>query len=82
MATTNHVSTDVAVVPLLWVVPLALYLLTFIIAFDRPAWYSRIPVAVLTIFAIYASALAYKEGIGKINFYDCGMTGAARQDRR
>jgi hypothetical protein len=77
MATTNHVSTDVAVVPLLWIVPLALYLLTFIIAFDRPAWYSRVPVAVLTIIAIYASALAYKEGVGKINFYDCGMTGVA-----
>ncbi|HEX4415629.1 MAG TPA: hypothetical protein VH107_18495 [Lacipirellulaceae bacterium] len=79
MATTNHVSTDVAVVPLLWVVPLALYLLTFIIAFDRPAWYSRLPVAVITLFAIYASALAYKEGVGKIDLYECGMTGMAAQ---
>jgi hypothetical protein len=30
---TAHISTDVAAVPLLWVVPLALYLLTFILAF-------------------------------------------------
>lgn len=32
---TTHITTDVAAVPLLWVVPLALYLLTFILAFAR-----------------------------------------------
>jgi len=32
---TTHITTDVAAVPLLWVVPLALYLLTFIIVFAR-----------------------------------------------
>jgi hypothetical protein len=37
IAVTAHISTDVAAVPLLWVVPLALYLLTFVIAFQsRP----------------------------------------------
>jgi len=41
LATTNHVCQDVAVMPFLWVVPLSLYLLTFIICFDHPAWYSR-----------------------------------------
>lgn len=75
MATTNHVSTDVAVVPLLWIIPLALYLLTFIIAFDRPVWYRRTLVAALTIPAIYATGLAYKEGIGAANLYDCGFSG-------
>lgn len=35
MGLTTHVTTDIASVPLLWVVPLALYLLTFIIAFAR-----------------------------------------------
>jgi spermidine synthase len=33
LAVTSHISTDVAAVPLLWVVPLALYLVTFILAF-------------------------------------------------
>lgn len=32
---TTHITTDVAAVPLLWVVPLALYLLTFIVVFAR-----------------------------------------------
>ncbi|PTM43019.1 fused MFS/spermidine synthase [Bosea sp. 124] len=35
VAVTAHVSTDVASVPLLWVVPLALFLLTFVIVFQR-----------------------------------------------
>src|SRR5258708_2383114 len=34
VAVTAHISTDVAAVPLLWVVPLALYLLTFVIVFS------------------------------------------------
>ncbi|HTQ06348.1 MAG TPA: fused MFS/spermidine synthase [Polyangiaceae bacterium] len=41
LATTNHVCEDVAVIPFLWVVPLALYLLSFIVAFDGPRWYAR-----------------------------------------
>jgi hypothetical protein len=39
LATTNYVCEDVAVIPFLWVVPLSLYLLTFIICFDHPRWY-------------------------------------------
>jgi hypothetical protein len=76
MATTNHVSTDVAVVPLLWVVPLALYLLTFIIAFDRPAWYWPTLTAALTLVAIYPTSAMYKKNnVGELKLYDCGMTG-------
>lgn len=39
MSVTSHLTTDVAPVPLLWVVPLALYLLSFIIVFAR--WPNR-----------------------------------------
>jgi hypothetical protein len=35
VAVTAHISTDVAAVPLLWTLPLALYLLTFVVAFAR-----------------------------------------------
>ena len=41
LATTNHVCQDVAPRPFLWVMPLALYLLSFIICFDHPRWYVR-----------------------------------------
>ncbi|MFX6170957.1 hypothetical protein ABTF49_18990, partial [Acinetobacter baumannii] len=37
LGVTAHLSTDVASAPFLWVIPLALYLLTFVIAFqNRP----------------------------------------------
>jgi hypothetical protein len=42
LGVTSHLCTDVASIPLLWVIPLALYLLTFILAFARkvrlPMW--------------------------------------------
>lgn len=41
LATTNHVCQDVAVVPFMWVVPLSLYLLTFILCFEHERWYMR-----------------------------------------
>lgn len=41
LATTNKLCQEVAVIPFLWVLPLALYLLTFVICFDHARWYSR-----------------------------------------
>src|SRR6185503_13182068 len=41
MAVTSRITQDIAPVPFLWVLPLGVYLLTFIIAFDRPRWYVR-----------------------------------------
>jgi len=58
LGVTTHITTDLAAVPLLWVVPLALYLLTFVLVFARRplvphGWMERglpyvlLPVAVL-----------------------------------
>jgi len=55
LATTNHVCQDVAVFPFLWVIPLALYLLTFIICFDRPQWYARKWMAALAVLWLLAT---------------------------
>ena len=41
LAVTNHITQNIASVPFLWVLPLALYLVTFILAFDHPRWYIR-----------------------------------------
>ena len=35
LAVTTYLSTDVASIPLLWIVPLAIYLFTFVIVFAR-----------------------------------------------
>jgi SAM-dependent methyltransferase len=62
LAATNYLCQDVASLPLLWIAPLALYLLTFIIAFDADRWYRRdiwYPALVLTSFA---AAWSWLEG--------------------
>jgi hypothetical protein len=41
LATTNLLCQDLAVIPLLWVVPLSLYLLSFVLTFDSTRWYQR-----------------------------------------
>lgn len=41
LAVSNHITQNVASVPLLWVLPLTLYLLTFILTFDGKGWYQR-----------------------------------------
>jgi hypothetical protein len=41
LAFTTQLSQEVSVVPFLWTLPLAIYLLTFILAFDHPRWYPR-----------------------------------------
>jgi SAM-dependent methyltransferase len=40
LGVTTYATTDVAAIPLLWIVPLVLYLLTFIVAFARRSWIS------------------------------------------
>jgi hypothetical protein len=41
LSVTNHITENVAAVPLLWVLPLAIYLLTFVLAFGRKRVYKR-----------------------------------------
>jgi hypothetical protein len=52
LAVTNKMCEEIAVVPFLWVLPLAVYLLSFIICFDSPRWYVRFPFAVAFIGAL------------------------------
>ena len=41
LATTNLITQDIAVIPLLWVAPLCIYLLSFILCFQNDRWYHR-----------------------------------------
>jgi hypothetical protein len=41
LAVTTHITQNVASVPFLWVLPLAIYLVTFILCFDGRGWYWR-----------------------------------------
>jgi hypothetical protein len=55
LAFTNKICQDVAVVPFLWVLPLALYLLSFVICFEGNRWYRPVPFTVLLVVAISRS---------------------------
>jgi hypothetical protein len=61
LATTNKICQDVAVVPFLWIAPLALYLLSFILAFDKRRWYRRGPYLIaLAIFSAAVCVVLFK----------------------
>ena len=62
LAVTNKMCQDVAVIPFLWVLPLALYLLSFIISFDSPRWYSRFYYTLALVAAMVAVCQALIEG--------------------
>lgn len=63
LATNNKLCQEVAAVPFLWVLPLAIYLLTFVLCFERPAWYARwiftgllVPALAAWCYALFAQA--------------------------
>ncbi len=63
LGVTFYMTTDIASIPLLWVVPLALYLVTFIIAFGRvPSWFRLVignlaPVMILLLVFVKVSGV-------------------------
>jgi hypothetical protein len=64
LASTNQVCMDVAVIPFLWVLPLALYLVSFILCFDSDRWYVRRPYLVSTVVLQIASVYLATQGSG------------------
>ncbi len=74
LSVTTFISTDVAAVPLLWVVPLSLYLLTFVIAFANrqflPASLLRLlfPIAVVVIVSLVLAQNAFSV-VATISFH-------------
>ncbi|MEZ5399425.1 MAG: fused MFS/spermidine synthase [Bryobacteraceae bacterium] len=63
LAVTNHLTQDVAAIPFLWVLPLSIYLLSFILTFDARIWYIRNLFLVLLAPALGALAyLQWSEG--------------------
>src|SRR5580700_9764334 len=57
LAVTNHLTQNVAAVPFLWILPLSLYLLSFILCFESEGWYRR--TVFLGLFAVAVGGMAY-----------------------
>jgi phosphatidylserine synthase len=55
LVVTSHVCQDIAVIPFLWVIPLAIYLISFILSFDSPRHYRPKKIALVTAVALVAS---------------------------
>jgi hypothetical protein len=64
LATTNQLCQEVAVVPFLWILPLVVYLVTFIICFDSPRWYDRIAFGIFLLFMVPWACVALYLGVG------------------
>jgi hypothetical protein len=56
LAVTSHITQEVAVIPLLWILPLAAYLLTFILTFSGEKCYHRPLFSLLLLLASVAGA--------------------------
>jgi len=56
LATTNQICLDTGSIPFLWIAPLTVYLLSFILTFDSSRWYNRsrfIMVAAISLLAMH-----------------------------
>jgi hypothetical protein len=53
LGATTYITTDIAAIPMLWVAPLALYLLSFIIVFSRvPSWVHKAMVLIMPLLVL------------------------------
>src|SRR5262249_7292318 len=59
LAVSNHICVNIAAIPLLWVLPLSIYLLTFILCFDSTRWYHRELFAPIVAAALGAMAYTF-----------------------
>ncbi|MGA2190517.1 MAG: fused MFS/spermidine synthase [Steroidobacteraceae bacterium] len=57
LAVTNHITQNIAAIPLLWILPLGVYLLSFILTFENTRWYPRR--SFLPLFALALGVMGY-----------------------
>ncbi|MFZ4537493.1 spermidine synthase [Propionivibrio sp.] len=62
VADTSYLTANIAPIPMIWVAPLALYLLSFIMSFERRGWYQR--KIFLPLLVVGLGALAYLPTLG------------------
>ena len=65
LAVSNHICQNIASIPLLWIAPLSIYLLTFILCFDGTRWYRP---------QIFYAVLAAGLGVMAWTLADQGLT--------
>jgi hypothetical protein len=69
VATTSHMTQNIASIPLFWVLPLAVYLLSFVITFENDRWYSPRLAVVPVIFAPFLMMLTAFADADRISLF-------------
>ena len=64
LAVTNHITQNVAAIPFLWVLPLSVYLLSFVLTFENDRWYRRSLLLPATAVALLLCAYGLQAGMG------------------
>ncbi|MGQ0661203.1 fused MFS/spermidine synthase [Sphingosinicella sp.] len=62
LSTTTHLTTDIVAMPLLWVMPLGLYLLSFVVAFAERRRPTELVTIVAPLIILIAGGLAFSDG--------------------
>jgi SAM-dependent methyltransferase/lipoprotein signal peptidase len=62
LSTTTHLTTDIVAAPLLWVLPLGLYLLSFVVAFARGRRTADLITLLAPLFLLIAGGFAFSDG--------------------
>ncbi len=88
VAVTAHITTDIAAAPFLWVIPLALYLLTFVLVFrekqvPRPLWFATllpilVAVVLLNLIMVLPLSMPMTLGLHLATFFVAAMAAHAR----
>ena len=66
LAVTNHLTQNVASIPFLWILPLSVYLLSFILCFEGRGWYHRETFLKLAAVALGSMTYALGEDLQKL----------------
>jgi hypothetical protein len=62
LAVTNQITQEIAVIPFLWILPLTLYLLSFILCFESDRWYGRVRFTLVLVLAAVAYRMTLSGG--------------------
>ena len=64
LAITNHITQNVAAIPFLWVLPLSVYLLSFVLTFESDRWYRRAVFVPLAAVMLALCAFGLQDSLG------------------
>jgi hypothetical protein len=79
LAVTGHITQHIVPAPLLWVVPLGAYLLTFVLCFEwprlywRPLWLGLLPVALVGVTYLARQGLSELDALWRVSFLVAGL---------